>query len=156
MTKEVLVSLQGLQFESVTGSDKIETVVRGEYYKKNNSHFLLYDEVLEGVEGTIKNIIRFGNKELSLTKRGLVNTHIVFEKDSKSLTTYATPFGDILLGIDTHAISLQEEEERILVQAEYILEVSYEYMADCTITIDIRPAKTGEFPFLQEGQSEPS
>lgn len=143
------MSLKGLQFESVTGSERIETITRGEYYKKNNSHFVLYEEAVEGGCGSIKNVIRFGQKELNLTKRGMINTHIVFEEDKKSLTTYATPFGDILMGIDTHGVSLQEEENQILIEVKYTLEANYEYIADCTIIIDIRPAQAEEFPFLQ-------
>lgn len=148
MTKEVLVSLKGLQFESVTGSDAIETITRGEYYKKNDSHFLLYQEVVEGSSKPISNIIRFKEKELSLTKKGMINTQMLFEENKKSLTTYATPFGNIMMGIDTKNIMMREEEDQIVMQAEYALEVNYEYLADCSITIDIRPARTEEFPFL--------
>ncbi len=37
MTKEVLLTLQGLQFDQrEENSDKIETVTVGDYYKKND------------------------------------------------------------------------------------------------------------------------
>ena len=42
MTKDVLVSLRGLQFDqSETESEKIETIMAGTYYEKNGKHYAL-------------------------------------------------------------------------------------------------------------------
>jgi len=45
MTKEVLLSLRGLQFDTVSADgDKIETITPAEYYKRNDSHYVVFDE----------------------------------------------------------------------------------------------------------------
>lgn len=143
MTKEVLVSITGMQFAmSEEGSD-IQVVTLGEYYERNNSHFLLYEEVDE--EGnTTKNIMKFRPDLLELTKKGAANVHMLFEEGKKNLTNYSTMFGDILIGIDTRKILLAETEEKITIDVEYTLDINYEFLADCRIHIDIAAKEAAE------------
>ena len=74
---------------------------------------------------------------LELTKRGFVNVHMLFEENKKSLTNYATPFGDVLIGIDAKKITLTEEEHKICIDIDYALEANYEFLADCKINVEI-------------------
>ncbi len=144
MTKEVLLSLRGLQFDAVSmDGDKIETILPAEYYKRNDSHYVIYDEAVEGFGEGTKNILKFKNHSLDLTKKGLVNVHMIFEENKKNMTNYSTPYGDILIGIDAKSVNYQEEENRIVVDVDYALEVNYEHFADCSIKVDIR-SKDGE------------
>ena len=85
---------------------------------------------------------------MDLTKKGLVNVHMIFEENKKNMTNYATPYGNILIGIDARSVRLKEKEERIEVDVDYALEVNYEHFADCKIKMDIR-AKNGEGFSLQ-------
>jgi len=138
MTKEVLLAIKGLQFDAGSDDTDIETVTSAEYYKRNNSHYVIYDEVSEGMEGTTKNVIKFKDNSLDLTKKGLVNVHMIFEENKKNMTNYSTPFGDILIGIDARKIRMQEDQQQIKVDVDYALEVNYEHLADCRISMNIR------------------
>ena len=66
MTKDVLLCIQGLQFEEEAQNDeeldKIETICAGEYYYRNNAHYILYEELVEGMEEPIKNMIIFSDQ----------------------------------------------------------------------------------------------
>lgn len=137
MTKEVLVAIKGLQFDGFSDETEIETVTAGEYYKRNNSHYVVYEELFEGSQETTKNIVKFKENSLDLMKKGLVNVHMVFEENKKNMSTYSTPYGDIMVGIDAKRISMQESEEEIRVNVEYELELNYEHMADCSLTMNI-------------------
>lgn len=149
MTKEVLLAIKGLQFSENDEESSIETVMAAEYYKKNNSHYVIFEETSEGFEQTTRNIIKFKEKALDLTKRGLINVHMVFEENQKNMTNYSTPFGDILIGIDAKRVSMQEEDSRIKVNVDYALEVNYEYLADCKLTMDIQ-AKDEHFSLMED------
>lgn len=138
MTKDVLLAIKGLQFDGSEEDTEIETVTSAEYYKKNNSHYVIYEEAFEGFEGTTKNVIKFKNNSLDLTKKGLVNVHMIFEENKKNMTNYSTPYGDILIGIDARKIRMKEEEAKIHVDVEYALEINYEHLADCHISIGIQ------------------
>lgn len=143
MTKDVLISLRGLQFDqNDADTDKIETIIAGTYYEKNGSHYVLFDEVMEGFDEPTKNKIKFGEHCLELSRSGLVNVHMIFEENRKNMTNYGTPYGNILIGIDTKKIHIAQEPDRIIVNVEYALDINYEYLADCKIVIDIRSKGT--------------
>ena len=54
MTKDVLISISGLQFAGGENSEPVEVITSGSYYKKNGRHYILYDEVAEDTAGTTK------------------------------------------------------------------------------------------------------
>ena len=55
---------------------------------------------------------------------------MVFEENKKNMTNYLTPYGGILIGLDTSKVSFTESEKEIRVNVDYALEVNYEYLAD--------------------------
>ncbi|MDE7022043.1 MAG: DUF1934 domain-containing protein [Lachnospiraceae bacterium] len=139
MTKDVLISLRGLQFDQSDGdAEKIETIMAGSYYFKNGNHYILFDEIMEGFTEPVKNRIKFGEHALELTRSGAVNVHMLFEENRKNMTSYNTPYGNILIGINTKKIHIAQESERITVNVDYALDINYEYLADCQIVLDIR------------------
>ena len=144
MTKDVLLSIKGLQFDGSDENAEIETVTNAEYYQRNNSHYVVYEEVHEGFQETSRNMIKFRDHGLEMTKKGLINVHMVFEENKKSMTNYATPYGDILMGIDARRVTVCEEEEKITVEVEYGLEMNYEHLADCHITILLQARNSSE------------
>ncbi len=139
MEKEVLLALKGLQFAmDEEGAQALETITPAEYYKRNDSHYVVYDEITEGFMDTTKSIIKFRGSQVEVTKKGLVNVHMIFEEKKKNMTSYSTPFGSILIGIDTDEIKIKEEDDKIYVNVVYSLEANYEHMADCKIEMSIR------------------
>lgn len=138
MTKDVTVYLHSIQTgRNDEESEKIETVAAGSYYEKNGRHFLIYDETMEGFEKPVKNKLKFADDFLEIMKSGPLNVRMVFEKNKKNLTSYNTPYGNIVLGINTKKIHISQESDRIVVDVEYVLDMNYEYYADCKIVMDI-------------------
>ena len=78
MTKEVLVSIRGLQFvDNEVGQsasdeelDQIETICPGEYYHRNGAHYIRYEEIMEDFPESVHNMIKLKGKEFSLWKKG--------------------------------------------------------------------------------------
>jgi len=138
MTKDVMISIRGLQFMDDGADDEIETIQRGQYYEKNGSRFLIFDEYIEGFTEPAKNVMRFRDKEMMLTKRGLINVQLDFEEGKKNLTSYRTPYGVIMLGVDTRKVSVIESENELLLEIEYALEADYQFIADCRIVVKAR------------------
>lgn len=143
MTKEVIISIRGLQFMEGDGEDDIETVQQGEYYFRNGSHFLLFDEYMEGFREPSRTMLRFKEKELTLTKRGLLNVQMVFEEKKKNLSHYRTPYGMILIGLDTGRVEYAVKEHELHLEVDYVLEANYQYVADCHIVINVREKGSG-------------
>lgn len=149
MNKDVLVGIRGLQFaetdikEASTDEDleKIETICPGEYFFRNNAHFILYEERFEGFDEPVKNVLKLREKEFSILKKGIINVHMVFSEGKKTLTEYATPFGTILLALDTYNIGIEQGDDYLNITISYGMEANYQFIADCNISIKIKEAK---------------
>ncbi len=154
MTKDILVKISGIQFVIGNGEvdemEPVEIITPGEYYYKNGKHFILYDEFLEGSEGITKNVLKLQDDSLEITKRGVFSVHMVFEKDKKNMTYYTTPFGNMMMGIDAHSISIEESEsgEELHAQVEYALDINYEHLADCTIDLHVQSKDQQNFTII--------
>ena len=138
MTKEVLLAIRGLQIAEDEQKDTVETISPGEYYFRNGKHFFLYEDVEEGQAKVTKNIIKVSKDYMELTKKGIVNVHMVFEKNKKNVTYYHTPYGSLLIGIDAYRVDIAEEE----------LEINNEHVADCHIRLKANPQRSTEFHIL--------
>ena len=148
MTKEILLSISGLHMlEEEDGN--VEVVTAGDYYNRNGKHYILYDEVVEGLSGHISNRIKISGESVEVTKKGLTNTQLIFEKGKKHMTRYQTPYGILNLGVLTRDVQVREEDALIGVKVEYILEVNEQHLAECTIEMQVKPRAAGNLS-LQE------
>ena len=146
MTKDVFISIKGLQFEQNAGIEDespIEVITKGDYYKKNGKHYVVFEEMAEDGREKTRNLIKFAEKQFDLQRKGSVNVHMVFDENRKTQSYYGTPFGNILIGIDTENVSFTETEDRIRLSVDYSLDVNYEFLAECKIAVDISPRESG-------------
>lgn len=143
MNKDVLLSIRGLQFDGDPDCDKIETVTPAEYYKKNDGHYIIYNEVTEGFDENTKSIIHIKDHELNIMKRGVINVQMLFAENKKNMTNYQTPFGNVMIGIATDKVDLSETEDHMKVHVEYALELNHEHYADCKLDMNIRSKERG-------------
>lgn len=137
MTKDVLIAIKGMQFEGAEDPEEIEVIQRGQYYERNGSHYLMYEEPVEGTTEIIKSRIKFKENEVQVAKKGAVNTTLTFTKNEKNMTNYATPFGNLVVGIDTQRIALELTESKMDIKVDYALDINYEFLADCKISIEV-------------------
>ena len=143
MKCEVIAAIRGLQFLEEEEGEQVEVITPAQYYLRNGVHYLIYEEVDEDNGARTKNTLKYKDHSLELIRKGAVNAHLVFEEQKKTVASYGTPFGNILIGIDTDRISMEEQENKISIQAEYSMDVNYERFADCRIHVDICPREEG-------------
>lgn len=148
MTKDVIITICGLQSGPDADGEPIEMITTGEYYYKNGKHYIMYEEVMEGETKTLKNRIKFAPGYMELTKNGIVSVHMLFEEYKKNITHYHTPYGALMMGIDAKKVSLTETETEINIAVDYALELNQEHTADCNIKINIKSKSTGDFKLL--------
>ena len=143
MTKDVLVSISGMHMDVISGltdaeSEAIEVVTPASYYCRNGKHYVIYDEVMEGTPGTIKNKIKIsGTDSVEIMKTGVSNAHMIFEKNKKNLTYYQTPYGQMLVGVNTRNMEVNVTDDNIGVCVDYELDINHEPLADCKIKMEI-------------------
>ena len=136
MTKDIMVSVSGIQFE-IEPSEPVELITMGDYYHRNGKHYILYDES-DMEDGLTKNRIKIAPHKIEVFKSGATNAQMIFEEGKTNLTYYDTVMGSLLMGVTTESIRIQEEEERIRAKVRYSLEVNYTHISDCEIMIDVK------------------
>ena len=137
MTKDVLVTVSGLQ--TMGGeSDQVQVITAGNYYQKNGKHYIVYDEVIEGFDSPVKNTIKVGEDTMDVIKYGVASVHMVFEKDKKRIASYTTPMGEMVVGLNTTNIQVEEEEDALKVQVNYSLDINYEHVSECNIVVSVQ------------------
>ena len=146
MDKEVLIQVRGLQMMDADGDQEpIEIVVPGEYYFRNGSHYLRYEEILEDFAEPTINYIKFSDKGMEVRKKGVVNVHMVFEQGKKNMTFYTTPYGTIEMGIAATNLDLKENESGLNMKVDYALDMNQEHVADCYLAIQAQPKNCKDF-----------
>lgn len=137
MTKEVLITISGNQMMDGDRSD-VEVVVRGDYYRRNGRHYIVYEENVEGFEETVRNVIKISSDSMDIIKKGAANTHMQFERDRKYHSCYATPLGDMVVGIMASRIQISEKDDSLRVDVDYSLDINYEHLSDCSIMLNVQ------------------
>ncbi|MBQ4530965.1 MAG: DUF1934 domain-containing protein [Lachnospiraceae bacterium] len=149
MTKDVIIKISGLQFmEEQEPDGAIELITKGEYYYRNGKHYLKYEEIVEGVDGISNCTVKFHEDNFELLKKGSTNVHMVFESGKKNITYYRTPYGTMLIGLDTNSILVSEKENEIQIEVNYGMDVNYEFLADCHIRISVCPVESVDFKLV--------
>lgn len=142
MTKDVLVSLSGLQFE-LEEDEALEVVTPAVYHKQNGKHYIKYEEFLEENGKPTSVLMKLSDQRMELLKKGETNVHMLFEEGKQNTTVYQMPFGQLLMGINTMSMSLEESESEIQAEIIYGLDINYSHVSDCQIRIRIS-AREGE------------
>ena len=137
MTKDVLITIRGVHTLDHDDND-VEMIVRGDYYQKNGKHYILYEEILEGAEERVKNVIKISPSSMDIIKKGVTNSRMLFEKNKKNLSCYSTPVGNLVIGIQANHFYVEEQENSIKVNVDYSLDINYEHMSDCRICVDVQ------------------
>ena len=135
MKKNVVITVRGLQPE-VDANEPIEVISAGTYMRKENTHYLSYEEADE--DGNItNNRIKITDTSVEMVKKGAVTTQMIFLLGEKQYACYATPFGDLTLGITTKKISVKEDGESLITNLRYGLEINGEHVSDCQLDVEV-------------------
>ena len=146
MNKDVLIHVRGLQLmETDDEQEPIEIVVPGQYYFRNGSHYLRYEEMLDDSAQTTVNYIKMSSEGVEIRKQGQVNVHMVFEQVKKNKTFYNTPYGTLQMGIAATGLELKESEDDIQMKVDYALDMNEEHVADCYLTVQAQSKDSDEF-----------
>lgn len=146
MNKDVLIHVRGLQMmETDDAQEPIEIVVPGQYYLRNGSHYLRYEEMLDDTAETTVNYIKMSPNGVEVRKQGQVNVHMVFEEGKKNKTFYNTPYGTLQMGISATGLELKESEDGIQMKVDYALDMNEEHVADCYLTVQAQSKDSADF-----------
>ena len=139
MNREVELVLSGLHASGQEQeSEAVETVQPAQYFKRNDSHYLLYEEKMDEDQAPCRSRIKFRDHLLELTRQGTAEMHMIFEGNKRHMIPYNTPYGQLMLGIETGRVLVEEQEDQIHVTVEYTLDHEGEPLSESCLKIHIR------------------
>lgn len=141
MKKDVVLNIKGRHKERGADWEGLEVMTTGTFYEKNDSLYLIYDEVMGEEENDVShNRIKIEQEPLTvtMTKSGAVVSIMSFAENSREKSSYETPFGSFILEIDTREICFEKGEDYMKLQIRYDLEMNYEYLSESDISIEAK------------------
>ena len=102
-------------FNITNTSEKISLNISPDYMELVNS----YNEIKNKIKIT-------GSDSLEIMKTGISNAHMIFEKNKKNLTYYQTPYGQMLIGVNTKNMEVNVTDDNLGVRVDYELDVNHE------------------------------
>lgn len=136
MNKDVTLSISGLHMAD-SGEDNVDMVAEGQYFYKNGSHYIIYNETYDGFDEPAKSRIKIKSGCLEIKRQGLIDVIMVFEKNKTHISDYRFPYGIMQVGIHTTDIKVEETDGRMFVNVDYSMEVDGVHQADSRIKIKI-------------------
>lgn len=137
MNKDVLISINGLQVVEDT-NDTVEVITVGEYYNRNGKHFIMYDEMDDDSGAITKNLVKISGESIEIKRTGMITTTMLFETDKINKSYYSTPFGDLMVEIETNSIDVDESDTSLDIKIDYALSVNNQELNTCAISIKVK------------------
>ena len=122
MKKEVMICMSGVMAADSEGA--VDIICLGEYYFRNGKHFIRYEEKIAEDSQTTDTVcmFKFDAKSAELTKKGIVSSKLFYEPGQTHRISYATEYGDFLIGLKTDALRLTESEHELILEIDYVIE----------------------------------
>ena len=136
MKKDVLIHVSGIHMTE--DEDRIEVEVAGQYYFRNGSHYVRYEERMDENEQPTINYIKISPNTVEVRKQGTVNANMVFERGKKNVVLYSTPMGTLHMDIAATNIVFEEDEDELMLKLDYSLDVNEMHVSDCYLTLHVQ------------------
>ncbi|KAJ53283.1 uncharacterized beta-barrel protein YwiB (DUF1934 family) [Clostridium tetanomorphum] len=138
MKKKALISVSSIQ--SKKKEDTIEVVTPGDFYKKENCYYVVYNETeISGMEGTTTTFrINSQDNKFSLIRMGTTSTKMEFEEKKDNTILYNTPYGTLELKLDTKKLDIDVNDEGGNVTINYNMGVSGQKPQNTILKITIK------------------
>ena len=121
MDNRAIISVTSRQIED---ENPIKVMTPGKFYKKENCYYAVYKETeISGMEGTTTTFKIYPDK-FSLLRMGTTSTTMNFEKNTKSMSLYNTPYGMLELEIETKELKVNIDDKGGSVSLHYLLHIT--------------------------------
>ena len=137
MKKNVLISLTSLQWQD-DEKNETELLTHASLSKAGSQDVISYEDTsATGFEGSVTTITVDGSSSASIIRQGTANSVLSLEIGRKHYCQYGTPFGDMRIGVYTHAIDNTIEKDGRL-YLKYTLDLNSSYLSDNEIIMNIK------------------
>lgn len=140
MTRRVYITITGVQRDDAGEETTAELSATGEYFEKNGGLYLLYEETDPESGAVIKNTLKTRGRNVTLTKRGIVQSQMRFAPEEMHPAEYVTPYGILRLQVYTEDVKILFGDAMGEIRLRYALYSGGELLSRCRLTVICRAA----------------
>ena len=138
MKKEAMITIKGIY--NVNGEkDVVELLTQGNFYKKNDSYWLSYEESeTTGFDGH-HTTLHVERNRVTMSRTGLTNSQLIIEKGSRHQCSYDTGYGPIMVGINGRDIRSTLSDDGGEVDFSYAMDINTALTSENRVIIKVSP-----------------
>ncbi len=116
-----------------------ELTTSGEFEVTANGCKIVYNETDEELANCVTTLDVEGSKKISMTRSGKYNTEMIIEKDRRHSCYYATPYGELLMGIFAKKIENGVTENGGTLDFSYTIDFNNVTASENELSVEITP-----------------
>jgi uncharacterized beta-barrel protein YwiB (DUF1934 family) len=121
--KKVLISIKGFQSTQHSDEESFELVTDGEYALEDGiAEFSYMESELTGYAG-MKTVFLVEPTRVVLTRGGGLIGDMIFSEGQKHHFVYETTYGSLTIGVDTHSITKELNDEGGNLEIHYAIDM---------------------------------
>ena len=138
MMKDVWISISNRQSGGPVEEDTLVFDTAGHYFFDDGVGVLSYQESeLTGLEGTRTSVMVMPN-QVVVDRDGLLTGRMVFREGTRDAFPYNTPYGQMMLGIDTRKIRHNFNENGGDVEIDYVTDLAHTFVTRNKFRISVK------------------
>ena len=138
MMKDVWISISNRQNDGQQEEDTMLFDTAGSYYFNDGVGVLSYQESeLTGLEGSRTSVMVMPN-QVVVDRDGMLTGRMIFREGTKDSYPYNTPYGQMMLGIDTRKIRHNFNENGGDVEIDYITDLAHTFVSRNKFRISVK------------------
>lgn len=145
MTREIILTISGIHATDGEKAEPIEILTPGQYYLKNGKHYVLFEEMMEGIDGKIRSTLKFQEDKVELIRNGAASVHMVFQKEQEHQMIYRTPMGPMAISLYTEDIIADINGEQMNLEIRYSLKAEGAVISESTLHLNVCPKEVKRF-----------
>lgn len=116
-----------------------ELTTSGEYEITENGCKIVYNETDEELANCVTALDVEQSKKISMTRSGKYNTEMIIEKDRRHSCYYATPYGELLMGIYAKKIENGVTENGGTLDFSYTIDFNNVTASENELSVTVTP-----------------
>jgi len=137
LKENVLISLTSVQWQDGE-KNETELVTKANLKSTRGFDVISYEDTsATGFEGSVTTIKVEGSKNVSITRQGTANSVLSLEIGRKHFCEYGTPYGNMQIGVYTHAIENTIAKDGRLYM-KYTLDLNSSHLSDNEIIMTVK------------------
>lgn len=138
MIKDVWISISNCQSGGPVEENTLVFDTAGHYFFDDGVGVLSYQESeLTGLEGTQTSVMVMPN-QVVVDRAGMLTGRMVFREGTRDAFPYETPYGQMMLGIDTRKIRHNFNENGGDVEIDYITDLAHTFVTRNKFRISVK------------------